>query len=86
MDSNTVLDDTQYDEEQAEPKNFTQHGMTVSPVSSEEDVRQDAASVIPRIPLPGETPGATDVASSYSPGHPRQNLDELTAEDIHENY
>ncbi|QHN42669.1 hypothetical protein GII36_02250 [Candidatus Mycosynbacter amalyticus] len=86
MDSNTVLDDAQQDDEQAELKNFTQHGMTVSPVSSEEAVRRDAASVIPRIPLPGETLETVGETHSYSPDHSTQNLDELSAEDIREDY
>lgn len=86
MDSNVVLDDTQHDDEQTENRNFTQHGMTISPVSSEEEVREDAASVLPRIPLPGESLDATDEPHAYSPDHSTQNLDELTAEDIREDY
>jgi hypothetical protein len=82
----TLLDDTQSNEDIVHTHEFTSHGTPVRPVSSEDQIRSDAASVIPRIPLPGESNPENSERVSYSSETSIHDLNDLTAEDIHENY
>lgn len=82
----TLLDDTQSNEDIVHTHEFTSHGTPVRPVSSEDQIRNDAASVIPRVPLPGEASDNQGKPVSYSPEGSARDLRNLTAEDIHENY
>ena len=82
----TLLDDTQSDEDIVHTHEFTSHSTPVRPVSPEDQIRNDAASVIPRVPLPGEANASQSESASYSPEASARDLRNLTAEDIHENY
>lgn len=72
-----------------EDRSFTRHGTPVSPVSSEDDIRTAAASVVPSIPLPDpffdtQTPSVATSEVYGTPGVQQSDIGDLTAEDIHE--
>lgn len=86
MDQNTRLDDTQTETTgSAASQGFSQHGTPVQPVSSEDAIRQDAANVVPSIPLLGEHDSDESTAIMYAPDR-SEDISDLTAEDIREDY
>ncbi len=68
---------------------FTQHSTTIRPLSAEDDIREAANAVVPRVPL-GEDETTASSATTTSPvygsdgeaRHAASDLDSLTAEDI----
>lgn len=86
MDNNTILDGAQQSEARSASANFSRHSPSIQPLTPEDEIREEAASVVPRIPLPGESSDETVNTSSYTPGGNRSNLDSLTAEDIRDDF
>lgn len=82
-----MIDDAQRAADQPDDAHFSRHGISMQPVSSEDAIRQAAASVLPRTPLLGEFDTADDHQTPLSEDDaPDIDINSLTAEDIHEHY
>ncbi|MBH1980617.1 hypothetical protein I8H83_04665 [Candidatus Saccharibacteria bacterium] len=88
MDTNPLLDDPLHDSDTANSTHFTKHAVPLQPVSSEEEIRTSAEFVVQSVPLPEiDTPSpATASSPTYGTAAAPQNINELSAEDIREDY
>lgn len=88
MDTNPLIDDPLYDSDAADTAHFTKHAVPLQPVSSEEAIRTAAEFVVQTVPLPELDDATSEKASSptYGTAAAPKNIDELSAEDIRENY
>lgn len=88
MDTDTFVDDPLHDSDAADAAHFTKHGIPLQPVSPEEEIRTSAEFVVQSVPLPEIDDSVPSAATSptYGTAAAPQNIDELSAEDIREDY
>lgn len=89
MDPIVHSDDARYADDNRPDLNFTRHGSAVTPMSSEDDIRSSADTVVQSVPLPelaADSPSAVSSSVYGADGAHEEatDINSYSAEDIHE--